>query len=583
MESSPRSARKALRAFAALATIVCLTALAAQAASAAHRSGSAPAAAAATAAGHKCVVATGSGDQAFTRNFNPFNSGAMRDFTQGGIYETLIISTAFGGGHIYNVLASKVAYSNGGKTLTITLRPGVKWSDGKPLTTRDVLYSLTAGRQDKFMDRIGLTSAGGNIASVKLVGKNKVAIRFKQVDSTFVGSVLSSVFIVPQHIWSKVRNVADFTNPRPVGSGPFTRITRFNGQDYVLGKNLHYWQKGLPRVPCIERLAAAGNDAALLQIVSGQADWTHNFVPNVERAYIAHDKKHYHASYLGVGLPIDLFFDLTKYPYSLPAFRKGVSQAIDRQKVVKLGEYGYAPAVNALGIEKIYPTWLDPKLARLAKKLATYSPAAARKVFTDAGFKYRGGDLIDPKGDKVSFQIHVIGGWSDWVASLQIIARNLQDVGIDASVKLEPDWGAWQPNAMSTKFTTLLWNNGGQDITPYAYFFAHYDPSTNLGPGVDASATGNWEHYQHSQGAALLKQFKSTLSVKKQKQIAYQLQAIWLNNLPAVPLFVGPRWSTYSTKYWTGFPTYANAYVDPIFTTGNQVEKILLNLRPSKG
>jgi hypothetical protein len=43
---------------------------------------------------------------------------------------------------------------------------------------------------------------------------------------------------------------------------------------------------------------------------------------------------------------------------------------------------------------------------------------------------------------------------------------------------------------------------------------------------------------------------------------------------------VGPRWSTYSTKYWTGFPTYKNPYVDPIYSTGQQVEQILLSLRP---
>jgi len=68
--------------------------------------------------------------------------------------------------------------------------------------------------------------------------------------------------------------------------------------------------------------------------------------------------------------------------------------------------------------------------------------------------------------------------------------------------------------------------------------------------------------------------------VKKQRQLAYKLEKIWLDNLPAVPLFVGPRWSTYSTKYWTGFPTYKNPYVDPIYSTGQQVEQILLSLRP---
>ena len=57
---------------------------------------------------HPCVVAAGSGDQAFVSNFNPFNLGAQRDFTWGGIYENLLISTAVGGGRQYNILAKKL-------------------------------------------------------------------------------------------------------------------------------------------------------------------------------------------------------------------------------------------------------------------------------------------------------------------------------------------------------------------------------------------------------------------------------------------------------------------------------------------
>ena len=76
---------------------------------------------------------------------------------------------------------------------------------------------------------------------------------------------------------------------------------------------------------------------------------------------------------------------------------------------------------------------------------------------------------------------------------------------------------------MSTKFTTLLWNNGGNDITPYAYFFSHFDPSTNLGPGVDASATGNWEHFQSAEGTRLLKAFRSTFDPRVQHRLATRL------------------------------------------------------------
>jgi peptide/nickel transport system substrate-binding protein len=534
-----------------------------------------------SAADHKCPIATGSGDAAFVKNFNPFNVGASRDFTWGGIYENLVISTAFGGGHIYNVLAKSVAFSKDGKTLNITIVPNAKWSNGKPVTAEDVQYSLAIGKQDKAADHISYSAPNTNVQSIKVTGPYSVAIKFKAVDSTFIGSQLGNVPIVPKAIWSKVKDIMNFTNPNPVGSGPFNRITRFNGQDYVLGKNPNYHMAGLPRIQCIERIAAASNDAALLQIVNGEADWTHNFVPNVESAYQAKDPAHYHNAYLTTGLPIALYFDLTKYPYNIVGFRKGVSLAINRKDVSKLGEYGYAPPTSALGLEQMYPKWIDPSLKAKAKAMAAYDPAAAKTTFQAAGFTYKGSKLYDPKGDPVSFDIHVIGGWSDWVASLQIITRNLQAVGIDSNVKLEPDWGAWQPNAMSTKFTTLLWNYGNQDITPYAYFYAHYDPSQNLGAGVDASPTGNWEHYSNAQGAALLKQFKATLDPAKQKQIAYKLQALFLDELPFVPLFIGPRWSTYSTKYFKGWVTWQNQYVDPIFNTQQQVEKILLSLYPA--
>ena len=234
-------------------------------------------------------------------------------------------------------------------------------------------------------------------------------------------------FVVPKHIWSKVKDPATFTNPNPVGSGPFNRIGRFTTQDYVLNKNPNYWQKGLPKVACLEYVQAASNDAALALIQSGQVDWTHNFVPNVEKAYEAKDQQHYHAFYSNRDYPISLVFDDTQYPYSLVAFRKALSLAIDRNSVWKLGEYGYEPPADAIGLSGLFPQWVtDPAVKALAKSMATYNPAAAKKMLTDNGFTYKGSDLIDPKGNPVKLDIHVISGWSDWVASNQIITKNLQ-------------------------------------------------------------------------------------------------------------------------------------------------------------
>jgi peptide/nickel transport system substrate-binding protein len=523
--------------------------------------------AASGAAAHRCLVATGSGDPAFVRNFNPYVQGLpSSSFVRGGMYEPLVITTPAGGGREYKWLASDYAWSKDGKTLTLDIRRNVKWTDGKPLTPADVVYSLTAGKQSKTMDILGAYRPGSNVASVKAKG-NQVLIKLKSKDSQFVAVNLNAVFVVPKHVFSKVANIDKWTNPNPVGSGPFVKVSRFNAQDYVLEKNTTYWRKGEPKIPCVEYIQATSNDAALLQIVSGKADWTHNFVPNVEKAYISKNPRYYHAFYDTTAYPISLMFDTEKYPYSLIPFRHAVSMAIDRKKVSVLGEYGYAPPTDAIGISRLFKSWqTDPSVNREAKRLSAYNPNAAKKLLTDNGFTYQGDKLMDPKGQPVSFQIHVISGWSDWVASLQIISKNLQDIGIDASVKLEPDWGSWFPNATSTKFVTLLWQTAATG-SPYGFFFNNMHKNTYLPTGQDAVNTGNFAHFQDAQATGLLDQWKATLNIGQQKKLATQVQKLWLQKLPVIPLFIGPQWSTYSTKYFHGFPTPGNHYTRPIFNT----------------
>ncbi len=528
----------------------------------------APTAGAANLAGHSCLVMTGSGDPAFVRNFNPYTATSLPSggFVRGAFYEPLIISTVAGGGHVYPWLAKSWKWSNGNKTLTLDLQRGVKWTDGKPLTSADVVYSLTAGQQDKAMDMIGLTLPDTNVVSIKASGPYKTVIKLKTVDSQFIPAVLNAQFVVPKHIWTGVSNAATFTNPNPVGSGPFAKVGRFTTQDYVFNKNPKYWLKGSPKIPCLEYVQASSNDAALLQIQKGDVDWTHNFVPNVAQAYIAKDKAHYHAFYATTAYPISLVFDTTVYPYSLVQFRKALSFAINRSDVSKLGEYGYAPPTDALGLNGIFPTWVTGATKEAAQKAAAYNPTLAKKTLTDAGFTYKGSNLMDPKGNPVNLDIHVISGWSDWVASNQIITKNLQAIGINSSVALEPDWNSWYPNASATKFPSLLWQNASQG-SPYGFFNSNMSTNRFTPSGQDATNTGNWAHYSSAKATTLLNQWKASLSVSKQRQIAAQLGNLFLQDQPIVPLFVGPRWSTYSTKYFHCYTSPKNFYGDPIFTT----------------
>ena len=132
--------------------------------------------------------------------------------------------------------------------------------------------------------------------------------------------------------------------------------------------------------------------------------------------------------------------------------------AIDRVKVYDSASTAIRRPPDTVGLNYLFPSWVtDSSVKAEAKKLSTYDPAAAEKMFTDDGLECNSNKLLDPKRATPSpSRYHVISGWSDWVTSLQIISKTLQDVGINTSVKLEPDWGSWYPNATSTKFVTLL-------------------------------------------------------------------------------------------------------------------------------
>jgi peptide/nickel transport system substrate-binding protein len=526
-----------------------------------------------------CLVIAGTGEATFVRNFNPFPGGL--DLTWGGIYEPLVIVTSAGGGHVYKWLASDLVWSKDGMTLTLTVRHGVKWTDGRPLTSRDVLYTLTAGRQAKVMDQIGLRRRGNDVASISLVGTDKVAIHLKARDSTFVSSVLSNnVMVVPEHVFSKIRSVETWMNPNPVGTGPFAVVERFGDEGYTLGRNPHYWLQGAPHIPCIQRILGTSNESALLQMVQGHVDFSNAFIPNAEKALVAHDPEHFHFFYPAGSTPVGLFLDDTRYPYSLVAFRKALSLAIDRTTLSKLAEYGYAPRVDAIGIDHIWKGWMDPRIAAEAKRLASYDPPAARRMLLEAGFTYTDEALVDPRGHRVVIKAKVPDGWSDWVAAWGIITRNLRDIGIKVDVELAPSWNEWEPDASSTKVATLFWNNFVDGPTPYTYFWAHLDRAAFVPAGHSADATGNWEHFQSPEGTRLLKAFRSTFDPRVQHRLATRIEQLWLDTLPYVPLFAGTVWSINSTRSFVGFPSEHDYYVQPA-TSSSDFVVALTRIRPA--
>jgi peptide/nickel transport system substrate-binding protein len=297
---------------------------------------------------------------------------------------------------------------------------------------------------------------------------------------------------------------------------------------------------------------------------------------------MAKDPAHFVCDYIP-SAPVGLWFNDTQYPFSLPAFRKALSNAINRQQIYTIAEYGYEPPADAIAVSGPWPSWMDPSLKAQATALAAYAPDKARATLQAAGFSYKGNTLYDPKGKAVTVTLSVISGWSDWVLAMQIIAKELGAIGIDAKVNLmqQPQWfDAANKGTLPGGDAHLHWVNSGS--TPYDYFFGVESQEAYAPTGTDASLTGqtNWERFVSPQATALLKQFRQTTDAALQQKLIHQIEAQWLNDLPMIPLVYGADWSTYSTKHFTGWPTKANRYTSSSVNDGWARLKVWTSLKP---
>src|SRR5438093_4006405 len=133
--------------------------------------------------------------------FNPFNSD-VNFLSFGTVYEELTFVNGLKSGQTTNWLASSYAWSNSNKTLTVTIRPGVKWSDGKPLTAGDVLFTFNLIKKYPALD---LNASWAVLKSVTQKG-DQIVFQFKTPPVPYFYYIADQTPIVPQPGWSNFAN-----------------------------------------------------------------------------------------------------------------------------------------------------------------------------------------------------------------------------------------------------------------------------------------------------------------------------------------------------------------------------------------
>ncbi|MCC6619874.1 MAG: ABC transporter substrate-binding protein [Deltaproteobacteria bacterium] len=485
----------------------------------------------------------------WVRNFNPLVGGA-RWPTTAGIYEPLLVHSAVRGLFV-PWLATTWSWEDDDRVLRFELRQGVTWSDGAPFTAADVVYTFTLLRDVPALDQ---GAVWGFLAGVEPDGDHAVRFRFQRAYAPGLDGVARQP-IVPRHIWSKVADPLRFTNPEPVGTGPFTEVLLFRNQVWELGRNPRYWQPGKPAVEALRFLAYPANDQANMALVTGELDWAGNFVPAIDRTYVAADPAHRTYWFPLVGSTVFLYTNTTRAPLGDVRVRKALSMAIDRELLVEVATYDYTRPADGSALSDAFASWRDPVAA--ASDWVRFDRERARAALAEAGLRRDpDGLVLGPDGAPLELSLIVVSGWSDWVRAAQVIARDLAAIGVTVRVRTL-DFSPWFEKVQTGDFDLAIgWSNEG--ATPYA-FYRWLMSSGTLKP-LGQAAAGNWHRFASPEADRLLAAFEQTTDEAEQRRLAVELQRVFAREAPSVPLFPNPSWGVANTTRFEGFPSAADPY-----------------------
>ena len=506
------------------------------------------------------TVVVSDGEQLVGKNFNPFSPDPL-NFTDRFIYEPMLIFNPVDGGVATPWLATGYEYAEDLQSVTFTIREGVMWSDGEMLDSGDVAFTFNLFLTVPATDRAAI---GDFLDSVEVIDDYTVQFNLNRT-YTLAHELIGGQMIVPEHHWADVEDYVLFTNSDPIGTGAMTTVADFNEQSYTLCRNENYWRmdesgEQLPYVDCIRQVLFQGNDPANLALINGELDWVGNFVPDIEQTFIAQNPDKHGYYFWPGGATVQLYSNTSKEPFSDVNFRRALSMAIDYDAVTSIGMYGYTTPANAVGLGPRYDSWVSADAIAYADSTGQtrYNPEGAMALLDESGYVDNDGDGIRnmPGGDNIDFKVQVVNGWTDWVTSVQIMSQNFQDVGLSATVET-PDFGAWFSALQNATYDVSIgWGTAGN--TPYNYFRNLLLSELISDDGVANAET--WSRWTSDEADALLSSFTETADMGAHMDIVNQLQMLYVENMPAIPLFPGPTWYEYTTYRFTGFPTEDNYY-----------------------
>lgn len=441
-------------------------------------------------------------------------------------------------------------------TYVMTVRKGVKWSDGKPMTVKDFAYSfnilkLKTHPQHPFWADTGLKSM--KVKGNTLVFKFGAKPGYQQFDF-----YRFNVAIVPQHVF-KQYSKTDLTTGNLklpiVGTGPYLYKSGYGATSPAL-----YWQKN-PKWWAIKALHVqvgpkyivdlknGTNAAALENFQAGNIDLFNNFAP--KKAITGKAKTYYSkAPYHLAANTTWLFPNTTRKPLNDVKFRLALADSINVGQIIAKSYQGLVNKASPTGLLPIWNKWVNKQV--VSKYGFSYNVAKAKSILKKAGYKLGSDGYVRNKdGSTINLTLAVPNGWSDWMTATQVIAQSASKVGIKITPSF-PEYGTLTDDRGHGNFDMVLGNDRQYSNTPWTYYQYIYQL-----PILSNQTNVNYERFKDTKAWNLTKGLDKIASTntKAYKAQMTKLETTFLKNLPVIPLWYNGMWAMFNTSHWTNWPS----------------------------
>jgi peptide/nickel transport system substrate-binding protein len=439
------------------------------------------------------------------------------------IYNTLLEQKA--DGTIAPMLATEWKFEDEGKTLRLTIRPSVKFSDGTDMTLDDIVWSLDRAR----VPDVGAWSfLLASIDKVETAGDNQIVIRLKNPDltilpalTTFNASVMPRKLVEAEKGATIDEKATNFAN-HPVGTGPFMMKSWERDVAMTLVPNPHYWRKGddgkaLPYVDEVKLTVVPDDATRILQLKSGQVD-------GIEQVPYAQAGDLKQASNVRMELwPATRLTYLTVRAY--PTLKNGdvnpigdvkvrqaLQYALDKDAIIQVATHGIGTKMKSF-IPSATPMFYGEKT------LFDYDPVKAKQLLAEAGY---------PDGFPVTCLL--LANSSDEQTNLTLVQQMWEQVGVKMTIEtLDNASRNARYNAEDFQCRVQFWTNDIADPSQITSYVAYY-------PNVHSLHTG----YNNDE---LNKAYEASLTEgdpEKRAQLYKKIQEIYSPTGPMIYLYETP-------------------------------------------